>query len=133
VVSEPIHRPDQGVEMRRRVLGTDYVDRALASADAFTADLQEQLNANCWGNAWTRPGIDLKTRSIITLTALAVLGKGNELKTHTLGALRNGCSVDEIKEVFLHLIPYAGFPTAITAFQAAQPVVAEWLQEQPTT
>jgi alkylhydroperoxidase/carboxymuconolactone decarboxylase family protein YurZ len=132
VFSEPIHRPDQGVEMRRRVLGTAYVDRALASADGFTADLQEQLNANCWGNAWTRPGIDLKTRSIVTLTALAVSGKVNELKAHTLGALRNGCSVDEIKEVFLHLIPYAGFPTAITAFQVAQPVVAEWLQEQDT-
>jgi 4-carboxymuconolactone decarboxylase len=131
MVDEYRQRRDQGLEMRRRVLGADYVDRALRSADAFTADLQEQLNVNCWGDAWTRTGIDLKTRSIVTLTALAVSGKVNELKTHTLGALRNGCSADEIKEVFLHLIPYAGFPTAITAFQAAQPVVAAWLEEQP--
>lgn len=133
MISESTQRPNQGLEMRRRVLGEDYVDRALTSSDGFTADLQEELNANCWGNAWTRPGIDLKTRSIITLTALAVSGKVNELKTHTLGALRNGCSADEIKEVFLHLIPYAGFPTAIAAFQAAQPVVAAWLKEQPST
>ena len=129
-MSDSVQRRDQGLEIRRRVLGSDYVDRALSSADSFTEELQEQLSANCWGGAWLRPGIDLKTRSMITLTALAVSGKVAELKTHTLGALRNGCSPDEIKEVFLHLIPYAGFPTDITAFQAAQPVVAEWLERQ---
>lgn len=132
-MNESVQRADRGLEMRRRVLGEDYVDRVLKSADGFTAELQEQVTADCWGGAWSRPGLDLKTRSIITLTALAASGKVAELKTHTLGALRNGCSADEIKEVFLHLIPYAGFPTAIQAFQTAQPVVAEWLEQQRTT
>ena len=130
-MSESRPPADLGLELRRRVLGDEYVDHALQNADAFTAELQEQLNSNCWGNVWPRPGLDLKTRSMITLTALVALGKVAELKTHTLGALRNGCSADEIKEVFLHLIPYMGFPAAITAFQVAQPVVAEWVAQRP--
>ena len=132
VVSESRRPADLGLELRRRVLGAEYVDQALKNADAFTVELQEQLNASCWGNVWSRAGLDLKTRSMITLTALAAMGKVAEVKTHTLGALRNGCSADEIKEVFLHLIPYAGFPAVITAFQAAQPVVADWAAHEHT-
>ena len=114
-----------GLKVRREVLGDEYVDRAVANADGFTQDLQDYLNRFCWGVAWTRPGLDRRTRSLITLAMLGAAGMTTEVKTHTLGALRNGCSPDEIKEVFLHLATYAGVPKAVDAFRAAQPVIAD--------
>jgi len=110
--------------MRREVLGAEYVEKARAEADAFTADLQDYLNENVWGQVWIRPGLDRKTRSLITITVLACGGKSTELKAHTIGALRNGCTPDQIKEVFLHLAAYAGAPVAVEAFRVAQPAIA---------
>lgn len=110
--------------MRREVLGGEYVDRARAEADAFTAELQDFLNENVWGQVWTRPGLDRKIRSLITLTVLACGGRTTELKAHTVGALRNGCTPDHIKELFLQLAVYAGAPVAVEAFRAAQPAIA---------
>jgi 4-carboxymuconolactone decarboxylase len=118
-------RYQAGLRVRREVLGDEYVDRAVAGADAFTQDLQEYLNKFCWGVAWTRPGLDRRTRSLVTLAILGATGKTAEVKTHTLGALRNGCTPEQIKEVFLHLATYVGVPSAVDAFRAAQPVVAE--------
>jgi 4-carboxymuconolactone decarboxylase len=118
-------RHDAGLQVRREVLGAEYVDRAAANADPFTQDLQDYLNKFCWGVAWTRTGLDRRTRSLITLAILGATGKTTEIKTHTLGALRNGCTPEEIKEVFLHLATYVGVPSTVDAFRAAQPVVAE--------
>ena len=119
-------RYEAGLQARREVLGDEYVERALAGADDFTAELQEFLNSNCWGYAWTREGIDRSTRSLVTLAILGTLGRVSELKAHTLGALRNGCTPGEIKEVLLHLAVYAGAPAAVEAFRAAQPVVSDF-------
>jgi 4-carboxymuconolactone decarboxylase len=118
-------RYEAGLKVRREVLGEDYVDQALASADEFSRELQDHLNRFAWGVAWTRPGLDRRTRSLLTLGLLTALGKTAELKTHTRGALRNGCTPEEIAEVFLHASVYAGVPAAVEAFRAAQPVVAE--------
>lgn len=126
-------RQETGLRIRREVLGEEYVDRALAGADDFTRDLQEFLNGNCWGATWAREGLDRRTRSLITLTALAQLGKMQELAAHTRGALRNGCTPEEIKEVFLHVAVYAGVPVAVDAFRAAQPVIAAWRGASGTT
>jgi len=116
--------PDDGLRVRREVLGPEYVDRALNAADAFTRDLQDYLSSNCWGAVWVRPGLDRRSRSLATLTALAATGKWTEFKTHVRGALRNGCTAEELKELFLHLAVYLGVPTAVEAFRAAQPIVA---------
>jgi 4-carboxymuconolactone decarboxylase len=118
-------RFNAGLQVRREVLGDEYVDRAAANADSFTQDLQDYLNKFCWGVAWTRTGLDRRTRSLITLAILGAAGKTTEIKTHTLGALRNGCTPEEIKEVFLHLATYVGVPSTVEAFRAAQPVVTE--------
>ena len=114
----------EGLAVRRQVLGPEYVDRARAEADEFTAELQDYLNANVWGAIWTRPGLERKSRSLITLAVLATTGKTAELKAHTLGALRNGWTPAELKEVFLQVSVYAGMPAAVEAFRAAQPVIA---------
>jgi 4-carboxymuconolactone decarboxylase len=117
--------PDNGVAIRKQVMGEEYVAAAAEKADEFTRPLQEFLNANCWGLVWTRGGIDLRMRSTITLTVLAVTGKTHELAAHVRGAIRNGLTPDEIREIFLHISVYAGVPTAVEAFRTAQPVVAE--------
>ncbi len=122
-MAEGTRQSQEGLAARRQVLGPDYVDRALAEADDFTTELQDFLNAQVWGAVWTRPGLECKARSLITLTVLATTGKMAELKAHTLGALRNGWTPDELK-VFLHIAVYAGVPTAVEAFRAAQPVIA---------
>ena len=119
-------RYEEGLQVRREVLGAEYVDRALSSADSFTEELQDFVTAQCWGVVWTRPGLERKTRSLITLAILASTNKYTEVKAHTRGALRNGCSPEEIREVFLQCAVYAGVPSAVEAFRAAQPVVAEF-------
>lgn len=121
-----VARFNQGLQVRKLVLGDDYVERALSAVDDFTSDLQHQVTADCWGNTWRRPGLDRKTRSIITMAALVARGHSSELKAHTLGALRNGCTPTEVREVLMHLIPYVGFPAVIEAFRAAQEVVGAW-------
>lgn len=114
-----------GLEVRRKVLGAEYVDRALAQAEDFSRPLQEYVTECCWGGVWTRPGLTLKERSMITLAALAALGRTHEVKLHVRGALNNGLTREQIREVLLHVAAYAGVPAAVDAFRAAQEAFQE--------
>lgn len=120
---------EQGMAVRRKVLGDEYVDRAIAGATDFTRPLQELVTENCWGEIWTRPAIDDATRSLITLATLAALRATTELKAHVRGALRNGCSVEQIQEVLLQSAVYCGVPAGIEAFRAAREVVEAWQKD----
>jgi 4-carboxymuconolactone decarboxylase len=120
---DPTH--ERGMEVRREVLGDDYVDASMERTMPFTADFQDLITRYAWGEIWTRPGLDRKTRSCITLTALMAQGQLEELALHVRGALRNGLTEEEIKEVFLHGAIYCGVPAARAAFAVAQPVLAE--------
>ena len=111
--------------MRRAVLGDEHVDRAIARTTDFTADFQDLITRYAWGEIWTRPGLDRKTRSCITLTALVAGGHTHELAMHIRAALRNGLTPDEIKEVLLQTAVYCGVPAANSAFAVAQEVLAE--------
>ena len=113
----------KGLATRRAVLGDTYVDNALANATSFTAPLQELVTRHAWGNTWPRPGIDLRTRSIVTVSMLVALGRMHELKVHVRGALNNGVTPEELQEIFLHASVYCGFPAAVDAFRAAAEVV----------
>ncbi|WP_397451393.1 carboxymuconolactone decarboxylase family protein [Pseudomonas sp. NA-150] len=112
-----------GEQMRRQVMSDEFVDRALGNATDFTQPLQDFVNEHAWGSVWTREGLPLKTRSLITLAALTALKCPQELKGHVRGALNNGCTVEEIRETLLHCAVYAGAPAAIDAFRAAQEVI----------
>ncbi|MFD7924138.1 4-carboxymuconolactone decarboxylase [Streptomyces sp. NPDC059740] len=116
---------ERGVQVRREILGDAHVDRAEAEADDFTGDFQNLLSRLVWGETWTRPGLDRRTRSVVTLTALLARGHQEELALHTRAALRNGLTPDEIKEVLLHAAVYCGVPAANTAFRIAQRVIRE--------
>ena len=117
-----------GMRVRREVLGDAHVDRAEAGKTAFTADFQDYLTHCAWGEVWTRPGLDRRTRSCITIAMLAALGHLEELKLHLRGALNNGVSVEEIREVLLQAAVYAGVPAANSAFRVANEfLVAEGL------
>lgn len=116
---------DNGLHVRRAVMGDAYVDRALGNASDFSQPLQDFVNEHAWGSVWTRKGLDRKTRSLITLAALTALKCPQELKGHVRGALNNGCTVEEIREALLHCAVYAGVPAAIDAFRAAQEVIDE--------
>jgi 4-carboxymuconolactone decarboxylase len=116
---------ERGMEVRRAVLGDDHVDDAIARTTEFTADFQDLITRYAWGEIWARPGLDRRTRSCITLTALVGLGREEELAMHVRAALRNGLSYDEIKEVLLHSAVYFGVPAANGAFAVAQRVLAE--------
>jgi 4-carboxymuconolactone decarboxylase len=112
-------RFEQGLAIRREVLGAAYVDGSLAKADDFMMAFQRITTEWCWGYAWTRPGLDHKTRSMLNLAMLTALGKPMELKLHVKGALANGLTVDEIKEILLHATVYCGIPAGLDAFKAA--------------
>jgi len=114
-----------GLAVRREVLGPAHVDAALAKADEFTSDFQEMITRYAWGGIWTRPGLDRRMRSAITLTALVAGGHLEELALHVRGALRNGLSRDEIAEVLLQTAIYCGVPAANSAFRVAREVLAE--------
>ena len=116
---------ERGMEVRREVLGADHVDRATEATTPFTADFQDFITRYVWGEIWTRPGLDRKTRSCITLTALVALGRDHELALHVRAALRNGLTRDEIKEVLLQAAVYCGVPAANSAFAIAQQVLDE--------
>ena len=116
---------DRGMRVRREVLGDDHVDAAVERTTAFTADFQDLITRYAWGEIWSRPGLDRKTRSCITLTALVALGRLEELEMHVRAAQRNGLNTDEIKEVLLHSAIYCGVPAANAAFAVAQSVFAE--------
>ena len=115
---------DRGMEVRRAVLGDEHVDRAKARTTELTAEFQDLITRYAWGEIWTRPGLDRRTRSCITLTALIALGHHNELAMHIRAARRNGLTVDEIKEVILQSAVYCGVPAANSAFAVAQEVLA---------
>lgn len=121
-------RPDQydaGIKVRREVLGDAHVDRALAQADEFSGDFQEFITRYAWGEIWNRPGLDRRSRSCVTLTALVAGGHLDELAFHTRAALRNGLTPVEIKEVLLQAAVYCGVPAANSAFKVAQQVIRE--------
>jgi 4-carboxymuconolactone decarboxylase len=111
---------ERGMSTRREVLGDAHVDRAMADADAFTADFQEYITRAAWGAIWSRPGLDRRTRSCITLAMLAAQGSEHELALHVRAAVRNGVSVAEIKEILLQVAVYAGVPRANRAFSIAR-------------
>ena len=116
---------DRGMQVRREVLGDEHVDAAVARTTDFTADFQDLITRYAWGEIWTRQGLDRKTRSCITLTALVALGHLDELEMHVRAALRNGLTVDEIKEVLLQCAVYCGVPAANAAFAVAQRVLSD--------
>jgi 4-carboxymuconolactone decarboxylase len=116
---------ERGMKVRREVLGDEHVDAAIVRTTDFTADFQDLISRYAWGEIWARPGLDRRTRSAITLTALVAQGRLGELEMHVAAALRNGLSVDEIKEVLLHCAIYCGVPAANAAFAAAQRVLAD--------
>ncbi len=112
-----------GLATRKAVLGQDYVESAITKATPFTAPLQELVTRHAWGNTWQRKNIDLRTRSIVTVSMLVALGRMHELKIHVRGALNNGVTKEELQEIFLHASVYCGFPAAVDAFRAAAEVV----------
>jgi len=114
---------DKGMKIRRSVLGDAYVDRATARMDDFTEDFQKILTTYCWGEIWGREGLDRKTRSIINLAMLASLGRNHELAAHVRGAVNNGVSRDEIKEVLLQVGIYCGVPAMVDSFRVAREVL----------
>lgn len=113
-------RYDQGMSVRREVLSDEHVDRANAGITDFTEDFQDFITRTAWGDIWSRPGLDRKSRSVAVLTAMMALGHHEEFQMHVRAALRNGLSVDEIKEVILQAGLYCGVPVANTAFTLAQ-------------
>jgi 4-carboxymuconolactone decarboxylase len=116
---------EDGVRVRREVLGTAHVDRAIASTTAFTAPFQEFITNAAWGSVWAREGLSRQTRSAITLALLTALGHDEELAMHVRAALRNGVTPQEISEVLLHTAVYAGVPAANRAYKVAERVVTE--------
>lgn len=114
---------EKGLATRKQVMGEDFVHNAFARATDFTRPIQEHITAKAWGDVWQRPGLDLKTRSLITVAMLTALGKQHELKGHVRGALNNGVTPQEIQEVLLHASIYCGVPTAVDAFRSAAEVV----------
>ena len=115
----------RGMKVRRRVMGDKFVDRAMDAVTDFTQPVQDYINENCWGSVWARETLPLKTRSIITIATLAALKAPNELRGHVRGAIHNGCTPEEIREVLLHTAPYIGAPALQEAFRAAKEVLDE--------
>lgn len=113
-------RHEAGMAVRRQVLGDAHVDRAVAGTDDFTADFQDLITRYAWGEVWTRPGLDRRTRSCITLAVLATLHHDEELAMHVRAALRNGLTPEEVSEVLLQVAVYAGVPAANRAFKVAR-------------
>jgi 4-carboxymuconolactone decarboxylase len=116
---------ERGMQVRREVLGDEHVDRALDRRNEYTTEFQDFITRYAWGEIWSRPGLDRRTRSCMTLTALVALGRFDELAMHVRAAQRNGLSLDEIKEVLLQSAVYCGVPAANTAFAVFQRVLDE--------
>ena len=115
----------QGLKVRTEVMGEEFVGRAMNNTTELTEPLQEWINEHAWGSTWQRDGLDRRTRSLVTIAMLAALKAPTELKGHVRGALKNGCTVEEIREVLLHSTVYCGAPAAQEAFRAAQEVIDE--------
>lgn len=116
---------DIGLQTRREVLGSEYVDASLNSADDFNRRMQEHVTQYCWGDVWNRPGLDRRTRSFLNLAMLTALNRPHEIKLHVRGAINNGLTKDEIAEVFLQSAIYCGVPAAIDSFRTAKEVFKE--------
>jgi len=114
-----------GLKTRREVLGAEYVDKSMAAVDDFNRPFAELLNTYCWNDIWNRPGLDRKQRSLLNLAMLTALGKPHELKLHVNGALNNGLSKEQIREVFLQAAVYCGVPAAVEAFRVAREAFKE--------
>ncbi len=116
---------ERGLKTRREVLGAEYVDAAIENADDFTRPLQELVTRYCWGEIWNRPTLDRRTRSIINLAMITALNRTHEVKLHVKGAVNNGLTKDEIREVLLQTAIYCGVPAAVDSFRAAKEVFKE--------
>ena len=121
--SQPPKDFDKGLATRKQVMGEDFVANAFGKATEFSMPIQQYITRNAWGDVWQRPGLDLKTRSMITVAMLAAMGKQHELKGHVRGALNNGATAVEIQEVLLHAAIYCGVPASVEAFRTANEVV----------
>jgi 4-carboxymuconolactone decarboxylase len=118
-------RYEEGLAVRKAVLGAEHVEKSLRAADEFTRPMQELVTEYCWGEIWTRPGLDRRTRSFLNLAMLTALNRPHEIKLHVLGALNNGLTRDELMEVFLQSAIYCGVPAALDAMRVAKEVFAE--------
>jgi 4-carboxymuconolactone decarboxylase len=118
-------RFEKGLKTRREVLGAEYVDNAIANADAFNMPMQELVTQYCWGEVWNRPGLDRRTRSMLNLAMISALNRPHELKLHVRGAINNGLTKEEIQEVFLQVAIYCGVPAAIDSFRVARETFKE--------
>jgi len=118
-------RYEEGLAVRKAVLGAEHVEKSLRAADEFTRPMQELVTQYCWGEIWTRPGLDRRTRSFLNLAMLTALNRPHEIKLHVRGALNNGLTRDELMEVFLQSAIYCGVPAALDAMRVAKEVFAE--------
>ena len=116
---------DKGLKIRKEVLGQEYVEKALAAADEFSMPLQEMTTETCWGYIWGREGLPRRDRSVVNLAMISVLNRPHELKMHIKGALKNGVTKAEIREVFLQVAIYAGIPAGVDSFRIAREAFAE--------
>jgi 4-carboxymuconolactone decarboxylase len=116
---------DEGLQVRREVLGAEYVDNSIKNATSFTKPLQELVTEYCWGEIWTRDGLPKKTRSMINLAMLTALNRPHELKLHLRGAINNGVTKEEIQEIFLQTAIYCGVPASLDSFKTAQEIFKE--------
>jgi 4-carboxymuconolactone decarboxylase len=123
-------RYEDGLLIRREVLGTEYVDQSLALVTDFSRPLQELITEVVWGSIWTRPGLSRKTRSLVNLAMITALNRPHELRLHLRGAVRNGCTAEEIREVLLQTAVYCGAPAALDSFRVASEVMAEMEREE---
>ena len=116
---------EKGLKIRREVLGAEYVDKAISTADDFNRPLQELVTTYCWGEIWGRPGLDRKTRSMLNLAMISALNRPHEIKAHVKGAINNGLTKNDIQEVFLQVAIYVGVPAAVDSFRLAREVFQE--------
>ena len=116
---------DKGLKIRRAVVGDAYVDASLKNADAFSQPMQELVTQYCWGDVWSRPGLDRRTRSLLNLSMIAALNRPEELAVHVRGAINNGVTKDEIQEAFLQVAVYCGMPAGLGSFKVARQVFQE--------
>lgn len=124
---------DTGLRIRREVLGDAHVDRSMNNATAFTMPIQETVIETVWGGIWSRPGLDRRTRSLINLAMLTALNRGHELAVHVRGAINNGCTPEELQEVFLQAAGYCGAPAALESFRVAESVLQSMTETQNET
>ncbi|HEX4252003.1 MAG TPA: 4-carboxymuconolactone decarboxylase [Pseudonocardia sp.] len=124
---------ERGLKIRREVLGDAHVDRSLAAVSEFARPVQEYVTATAWGQIWSRPGLDRRTRSLLNLAMLTALNRNHELGVHVRGAITNGCTTEEIQEVLLQAAVYAGAPAALESFRVAERVLKEIAEENGGT